>query len=376
MRKQTASYDIAGIRYLLLAAFTPDSLRRFCVDRPVFRPLLLDFGGDPSLSRMVDQVIDFCRTQLLWDELLAAVQEENPRQYARFATQLGLSQPPAPSTPPDVEPSLSLGYLTKKNPAFEVTVPLFDRRHVEEQLAERLQTSLIEEFGWRPKRAAVAYFVFTELVANAFDHGCQGHGERLVLVAAEVEGKTRLVIRVTSPGEGYNLAQELEKAGTPDDEDFRGGGLWFVNRMADELTTGSNGSITQAIISEEPRKSRYQQEFVITRHRRTKRGRVIAIKLPGRLDTSVAQFFEEQALRLLDEGPRVLILDCEELFFICSRGMWVIIDLQKRVQRTPGMSLALTNVSSQILEVFSYLGLAESLPICHTIEELIQIVAR
>jgi formylglycine-generating enzyme required for sulfatase activity len=117
MDHQPIEPDLETVRNLLSAAFTPKDLRRFCLERSVFRPIVDLFGPDPSLRDMVDEVIDYCRVRLLWPELLAAVRTENPRQYARFAPDLPavdeiaaqvLGQPskkkPAPSTP---EPALS-----------------------------------------------------------------------------------------------------------------------------------------------------------------------------------------------------------------------------------------------------------------------------
>jgi hypothetical protein len=75
---------IAAIRDLLTAAFTAKGLYRFCQDRPDFRPLVAQFGSGQGLDDMVDRVIDHCRTQLLWHELLAEVAKESPRQFARF----------------------------------------------------------------------------------------------------------------------------------------------------------------------------------------------------------------------------------------------------------------------------------------------------
>lgn len=79
---------IAAIEGLLLAAFTPEDLRRFCRDRPDFRPIVARFGPGQGLYDMVDRVIDHCQTQLMWDELLAEVAQANPRQYARFEPHL------------------------------------------------------------------------------------------------------------------------------------------------------------------------------------------------------------------------------------------------------------------------------------------------
>ena len=84
MTDQTASYNVGAIRELLLAAFTPQDLRRFCQDRLLFQPIVVRFGPGHGLDDMVDEVIDYCRTRLLWDDLLADVKEANPLQYARF----------------------------------------------------------------------------------------------------------------------------------------------------------------------------------------------------------------------------------------------------------------------------------------------------
>lgn len=79
---------IAALRDLLEAAFIVQTLRRFCQDRPDFRPLLNEFSPDHGLADMVERVIGYCGKLVLWDELLAGVQEVNPRQYARFADRL------------------------------------------------------------------------------------------------------------------------------------------------------------------------------------------------------------------------------------------------------------------------------------------------
>lgn len=66
-------YDIAAIRQLLLAAFTPQTLRRFCQDRPIFRPIIDEFGPGHGLSDMVDRVVDYCQMHLLFDKLLIEI---------------------------------------------------------------------------------------------------------------------------------------------------------------------------------------------------------------------------------------------------------------------------------------------------------------
>lgn len=83
-----AGYNVAAIRRLLLEAFTAQDLPRFCRDRPRLRPIVYRFGPNHGLDDMVDEVILYCGTHFMWAELLAAVQEANPDQYARFEAEL------------------------------------------------------------------------------------------------------------------------------------------------------------------------------------------------------------------------------------------------------------------------------------------------
>ena len=98
-------YNIGAIRRLLTAAFDSGELRIFCMDRPVLRPVVSQFGLGMGLDDMVGEVIDFCRTRLLWDEMLAAVKEERPAQYKRFEAELGGSGQTPPLRPQPTPPA-------------------------------------------------------------------------------------------------------------------------------------------------------------------------------------------------------------------------------------------------------------------------------
>ena len=86
-------YDLAAIRRLLLASFTAEELRRFCWDRPSFRPVVADFGPGSNKNDMVDRVLEHCETRILFDTLLHDVAQIRPRQFSRFAPQLRLAKP-------------------------------------------------------------------------------------------------------------------------------------------------------------------------------------------------------------------------------------------------------------------------------------------
>lgn len=75
---------IAIVRELLMEAFTAEELRRFCQDRPTFRPIVARFGPGHGLDDMTDEVVTYCQKRNLFGDLLAAVKEANPLQVARF----------------------------------------------------------------------------------------------------------------------------------------------------------------------------------------------------------------------------------------------------------------------------------------------------
>jgi formylglycine-generating enzyme required for sulfatase activity len=99
-----SSYNIAAIRRLLLEAFTAKELYRLCRDHPDLCPIVTRTSPEQGLDDMANEVIEYCRTHLAFEDLLAAVAEENPRQYARFEPELRLVLPqrkasPAPTVP-------------------------------------------------------------------------------------------------------------------------------------------------------------------------------------------------------------------------------------------------------------------------------------
>jgi hypothetical protein len=81
-------YKLSTIRKLLRDAFTAATLWRLCQEHPTLRPALTQFEQNPSLDGMIDVLIEYCRTQDLFSDLLGAVEAANPRQFARYRDDL------------------------------------------------------------------------------------------------------------------------------------------------------------------------------------------------------------------------------------------------------------------------------------------------
>lgn len=101
MKDDRMLYDIAAIRGLIFAAFTPQTLRTFCHDRPALQPVVASFSPKDGLDDLAEHVINYCQTHFLWNELLDEIERDNPRQYARFASRVrgSVSSPPASLRP-------------------------------------------------------------------------------------------------------------------------------------------------------------------------------------------------------------------------------------------------------------------------------------
>jgi hypothetical protein len=79
----TAEVNIAVIRQLLLAAFDDEDFTDFCFDH--FPEVHNKFSSGMSRSGKVRRLIDYCQRRLVFAELLALVESENPAQYQKFS---------------------------------------------------------------------------------------------------------------------------------------------------------------------------------------------------------------------------------------------------------------------------------------------------
>jgi hypothetical protein len=90
---EAEGYDLRVVRELLLAGFSATSLRRmlrYSANRSL-RELVHELSPSDGLTDMIDKTLDYCERELLVGALLAEIQRENPRQYARFESRLRLT---------------------------------------------------------------------------------------------------------------------------------------------------------------------------------------------------------------------------------------------------------------------------------------------
>ena len=88
---------------------------------------------------------------------------------------------------------------------------------------------------------------------------------------------------------------------------------------------------------------------------------VTDIALAGRLDTTTAPDLEKELKELFEKGTSQLSLDFEQLDYISSAGLRVLLFAQKSLSENGKMTIR--NVKPEIMEVFDITGFIDILTI-------------
>lgn len=92
----------------------------------------------------------------------------------------------------------------------------------------------------------------------------------------------------------------------------------------------------------------------------TRNGNALTIQLEGRLDTTTSPQLEAELSASLD-GVTQLTLDLEQLAYLSSAGLRVILAAQKRMNKQGQM--VVRHVNEAIMEVFEVTGFVDILTI-------------
>jgi anti-anti-sigma factor len=88
----------------------------------------------------------------------------------------------------------------------------------------------------------------------------------------------------------------------------------------------------------------------------------VVLELHGELDLAGAPLLQEELASLDEEAPALLILDLEDLAFIDSSGLRVILSAHERAKER-GQSLALTPGSQQVQRLLEIAGVSDHIRI-------------
>ena len=100
---------------------------------------------------------------------------------------------------------------------------------------------------------------------------------------------------------------------------------------------------------------------------------ICILTLQGRLDASSSSEFREKILQIIEDGTNRVILDCENLEYISSAGLRVVLEATKEIKRNDG-KIMLCALQDYIKELFEVAQFDAFLPIGDTLEEAIKTI--
>jgi len=105
----------------------------------------------------------------------------------------------------------------------------------------------------------------------------------------------------------------------------------------------------------------------------TKHDQYSIFKLNGRLDSNTAMGFEQKLFESIENGTQRLILDFQDLDYISSAGLRVILKATKNLKTSEG-KLVLCAMQDYVKEVFEISGFDSFLPIEATLDDAVKSV--
>lgn len=281
------------------------------------------------------------------------------------------------------------GEFSRADPHVVVTATLFGQEEIEDRYAW-INGQLTQEFDWSPQRARTALFVINELVSNAFEHGCQGIGDREVqLELSHTSGGKRLVITVSDHGPGFSLHEVLQRGDILDSDSPRGRGLSIVRLLAVRLIPDSSGRRIQAVL----RGDAADVSCLPGKRSPFVRG---GEALP-KLGVIAADEYREIGVQVVEDGPvciarlhglkivdkdtidrirqelfdlsdqcQYLILDMSDAVFVSSGLLGVLTGLLKRCS-AHSVGFCTVGVSPELHEVFAVTRLYQVIPVFESV---------
>jgi len=90
------------------------------------------------------------------------------------------------------------------------------------------------------------------------------------------------------------------------------------------------------------------------------------VKAVGRVDSNTAPELEKAFNEIVDGGKTGIVFDMEQVDFISSRGLWVLLETQKACKRGNG-KLILVNVSDDMQQSLDLAGVKHFIDILNDV---------
>ena len=98
---------------------------------------------------------------------------------------------------------------------------------------------------------------------------------------------------------------------------------------------------------------------------------ICIFKLSGRLDSNTSPELEEKIFGAIEDGSKQMVVDFEDLDYISSAGLRVILKTTKTLKRSEG-KIILCSLQDYVREVFEIAGFDAFLPITGKIDDALE----
>ena len=103
--------------------------------------------------------------------------------------------------------------------------------------------------------------------------------------------------------------------------------------------------------------------------------RALVVSVSGRIDSGNARDFQSEMDGVLDKGGRGVILDCEQLSYVSSAGLRVLLRVTRDLDQRH-VPFVVCSLSSMIAEVFQISGFDRIIPVAATRAEALATLPR
>ncbi len=100
-------------------------------------------------------------------------------------------------------------------------------------------------------------------------------------------------------------------------------------------------------------------------------GDVSVISFSGRMDANSSKDGDKALQEMIDNGKTKIVVCCEELSYISSSGLRILLSAVKRLRATGG-DLKLSNLTTSIKDIITMTGFNRIFTIFETVEEAIE----
>jgi anti-anti-sigma factor len=115
----------------------------------------------------------------------------------------------------------------------------------------------------------------------------------------------------------------------------------------------------------------YEQLEGVVEIKPERKGDVLVLRFSGRLDAISTPDAEKKVLDMIEKGSYNLLFDFNNIDYISSAGMRMLLAITKKIKTQPGR-LALFGVTTNVMDVFKMSGFDHVLDLLETEEEALQ----